>query len=204
MDTEFIHTFAGNPLDRGDLQRRDTEWLSLAQRHKKTRYLAMWRLQVPVKNGSLVWIGCESAVAATRNKPIFLGIGNDVAHFGVDVSILEDPVETLGLAPGCVYEDARNAASQLPASELGIVAQCRAQIDWHHRYRFCSVCGSQTEQERGGLQRTCLDCKTEHFPRTDPVAIMVITDGEYCLLGQSQRSGRGSGCLLYTSDAADE
>lgn len=204
MDNEFVHTFAGNPLDRGDLQRRDSEWLSTAQKHKQTRYLAMWRLQIPIQNGALVWIDCERVVPNTSNKPIFLGLGNDVAHFGVDVSNLEDPATTLGLPSDCVFEDARIAATLLPAAELGIVAQCRAQIDWHLRYRFCSVCGSQTELERGGLQRTCLDCKAEHFPRTDPVAIMLITDDEYCLLGQAQRSGRGSGMYSALAGFIDQ
>ena len=66
------------------------------------------------------------------------------------------------------------------------MAQGRAQVNWHNRHGFCSVCGHPTEVRRGGQKRECPACKTEHFPRTDPVIIMVVYDGDRCLLGQSR------------------
>ena len=83
------------------------------------------------------------------------------------------------------------------AAEAGILAQSRAQLDWHRRHQFCSVCGQRTEQGRGGQVRKCMACKADHFPRTDPVAIMVVTDGERCLLGQSR--GRLSRTGTYSA-----
>ena len=66
------------------------------------------------------------------------------------------------------------------------MAQGRAQVNWHNRHGFCSVCGHATEVRRGGQKRECPACKAEHFPRTDPVIIMLVIDGERCLLGQSR------------------
>jgi NAD+ diphosphatase len=73
----------------------------------------------------------------------------------------------------------------LASTDSGILAQARSQLDWHRRHQFCSVCGTRTEQRKGGHVRRCDDCGAEHFPRTDPVAIMLVTDGDRCLLGQS-------------------
>ena len=79
----------------------------------------------------------------------------------------------------------------------GIAAQARAQVDWHARHRFCGACGSPTEPLRGGQQRTCRKCGANHFPRTDPVVIVVVTDGERCLLGQSH--GRLSSMRMFSA-----
>ena len=67
-----------------------------------------------------------------------------------------------------------------------MLAHARAQINWHARHGFCSVCGNETSVKRGGQKRECTKCKAEHFPRVDPVIIMVVHDQNYCLLGQSR------------------
>jgi NAD+ diphosphatase len=67
------------------------------------------------------------------------------------------------------------------------VAQARALLDWHAHHEFCSSCGSSTRAAQGGALRFCADCRTEHFPRVNPVVISVVVRGEECLLG------RGSG-----------
>ena len=93
--------------------------------------------------------------------------------------------------------DVRTAATLLSAEDAGIAAQARAQVDWHARHRFCGACGSPTEPLRGGQQRTCRNCGANHFPRTDPVVIVVVTDGERCLLGQSH--GRLSSMRMFSA-----
>lgn len=187
-----IHTFAGNPLDRADAARRDPEWLSAAERDANSLFLPLWQLNVLLQSGddtraALGWIAqAEAARLDIEVPPVLLGVDDDGrAHFALDVSALGDPTHELGLADGWRFEDVRAAAMILAVPESGIIAQARSQVDWHRRHRFCSVCGSRSAQDRGGLVRRCPGCGAEHFPRTDPVAIMLIGDGERCLLGQS-------------------
>jgi len=70
---------------------------------------------------------------------------------------------------------------------LGALAQARSLTGWHQRHGFCSVCGTKTVVRMGGYRRDCPACGAEHFPRTDPVVIMLAIDGERCLLGRQAR-----------------
>ena len=195
------HVFAGNPLDHGDVQRRNQGWLDEQATNPRSRFLPLWQLNILVREESGVQLGwlAPDALAPCVNgvPPVFLGLLDGVAHFAIDVSALDEPVEKLGLANGWRFEDARSAASRLRGPEAGIVAQSRSQVDWHRRHQFCSVCGERTEQARGGIVRRCPACKAEHFPRTDPVAIMLVVDGDRCLLGQSR--GRLSSTGMYSA-----
>jgi len=194
------HIFASNPFDRGDVQRRDSQWLDEQAKHPHNRFLPLWQLNILVRSESemrLGWLRPADIEHLEINvPPIFLGLQDGVAHFAIDVSELGDPVHELNLTEGWRFEEARSAATQVSPEEAGIVAQSRAQVDWHRRHRFCSVCGERTAQERGGQTRKCMTCNANHFPRTDPVVIMVVSDGDNCLLGQSRgrlsRTGRYS------------
>ena len=195
-----LHVFAGNPLDRGDAQRRDQAWLEVQARHPDSRFLLLWQLNILIQEASQMQLGwlspADTAHLALHVPPVFLGLLDGVAHFALDVSELGDPSHELNLSEGWRFEEARGAAMQLSPEETGIVAQSRAQIDWHRRHQYCSVCGQRTMPGRGGQVRECPSCGAEHFPRTDPVAIMVVCDGDRCLLGQSRgrlvRTGRYS------------
>ena len=202
----FTHTFAGNPLDRADGLRRNEAAIEAAANHPDTRYLALWNLHVLVEAATseqspaiqLSWLSQPQIERLQISRlPVLLGLRGDIAHFAIDVSQLDDPTHELGLDGNYRFEDCRVAAMALPAQQSGIVAQSRAQLDWHRRHQFCSVCGNATSQQKGGHVRRCADCKSEHFPRTDPVAIMLIDDGECCLLGQS--AGRLARTGMYSA-----
>jgi NAD+ diphosphatase len=184
------HVFAGNPLDRGDAKRRDQQWLEAQATNPQSRFLPLWQLNVLIHDGSEMRLGWLSPSQIQPLQidvpPVFLGLQDGIAHFAIDVSQLDDPRRALRLSEAWRFEDARAAAAQLSLPETGILAQSRAQLDWHRRHRFCSVCGQRTVQGRGGQVRRCVACGAEHFPRTDPVAIMVVCDGDRCLLGQSR------------------
>jgi NAD+ diphosphatase len=75
-------------------------------------------------------------------------------------------------------------ASRLSPEDAAIAAQARHLVDWHSRHRFCPGCGHSTFSKDGGWSRLCGSCGSEHFPRTDPVVIMLVRDGERCLLGR--------------------
>jgi len=195
----LIHTFAGNPLDRADAARRDPEWLARAQVDPGSRYLPLWQLSVLLDGeGRLNWLRTPDITRLEIDlPPVFLGCLDGIPHFAIDVSGVADPHHEMSLDEGVRFEDCRRAAMHLDTPSTGIVAQSRSQIDWHRRHRFCSVCGARTEQDRGGHVRRCGACRAEHFPRTDPVAIMLIVDGDRCLLGQS--AGRPAGTGMYSA-----
>ena len=195
------HVFAGNPLDRSDVQRRNQLWLDEQAANPQSRFLPLWQLNVLLHGASETRLGWLSPTEIERltidPPPVFLGVLQDVAYFAIDMSQLGDPHHELNLHDAWRFEEARSAATQLSPAEAGILAQSRAQIDWHRRHQFCSVCGQRTTQGRGGQVRQCPVCKSEHFPRTDPVAIMLVIDGERCLLGQSR--GRLSRTGMYSA-----
>ena len=186
----MTHVFAGNPLDRGEVVRRDEEWLTAQASEPGSRMLPMWQLNVPVSEDHfLTWMNRKDLSRFNLEaEPIFLGLLDGVSHFVVDVSSVErGEIERDGLT----FEDARTTAEYMSGTDSGIVAQARAQLSWHGRHGFCAVCGHPTHFARGGQVRRCSPkeeggCGTEHYPRTDPVVITVVHDGDRCLLGQSR------------------
>ncbi len=195
------HVFADNPLDRGDQQRRDDAWLAEALKDPASRFLVMPELDVPLSqdgNVSLNWLDARDVRwFGIDVEPVFLGLLDGAAHFAVHVPATSGAAARIRSEDSLTFADARSAASILSGHETGIVAQARAQLDWHNRHGFCSVCGHQTQMGRGGQVRRCTSCRAEHFPRTDPVAIMLVHDGDRCLLGQSR--GRLSRMRMYSA-----
>ncbi len=190
------HTFAGNPLDRAEYQRRDADWLAAREQDAASRFLPLRQLDVLLEGeepARLTWVSGDEAEGLVGPR-FLLGLRDGLAHFAVDVSDTEDDLTLVGERR---YVEVRTAATLLSAEDAGITAQARAQVDWHARHGYCSVCGQPTEAVRGGQQRTCVSCGADHFPRTDPVIIVVVTDGERCLLGQSH--GRLSQMRMFSA-----
>jgi NAD+ diphosphatase len=197
----LIHTFAGNPIDRADLQRRDPDWLDSAFHRPDCRLLAFAQLNVLLHHREKPDLGWLSPSDIARLEidapPIFLGLLDESPAFAVDLSELGDPIHELNLDESWRFTDCRNAAMELDTPQTGIVAQARAQLNWHRTHRHCSQCGKVSESDRGGHVRRCPACKAEHFPRTDPVAIMLIVDSDRCLLGQP--AGRLARTGMYSA-----
>jgi NAD+ diphosphatase len=184
------YVFAGSPLERVDFRRRDADWIAARLAAPTSRLLPVWRLAVPVRETAapeLTWIGCDRRPEQGPD-PILLGVRDGSAHFALDVSAIADPVAELGLA-GTTYPDLRAVASRLLAGDAAIAAQARHLVDWHARHRFCSVCGQPSKVGEAGHVRRCSasECAAEHFPRTDPVVIMLVTRGDRCLLGRQPK-----------------
>ena len=170
------NVFANSPLDRAGHLRTDQAWLKSALADRKTAFIPVWKLMpFLIKNREgrreTGWITGELALPLMRPGAtiIFLGLYKDAAHFAIDVSGFTDPAKEGALAG------------------LGSFADLRTVIDWHHRHGFCANCGQPTVAADAGYKRVCEGCNTEHFPRTDPVVIMLALNGDTCLLGRGAK-----------------
>ena len=191
--------FSGSPLDRSTLQRRDQAWVQRQLEAETTKYLPLWKLNPLVKLGAertLAWARRELfADLQPAPQPLLLGIDEGTAHFAVDVSSVSEAEANLGVADVAKFEELRAIVPQLAPGEASIAAHARSLTDWHARHGYCAACGSETVSVAGGANRRCPDCATEHFPRTDPVAIAVVGRGDRCLLGR----GPGWPSTMYSA-----
>ena len=129
----------------------------------------------------------EARALAPASEIVFLGLLQGVGRFGYGIS----PVTAASLKTCGDFHvtDLRSIAvyGLAAAEHLPPIAEAKALLHWHARHRFCANCGESTQATQAGWRRDCPKCKAEHFPRTDPVAIMLPVDGEHCLLGRSPR-----------------
>lgn len=104
-----------------------------------------------------------------------------------------EAAEAFAENPTFFVKDLRSVATDLllPEGEIGLLAMAKSLLFWHERNRFCANCGHATIPGAAGFRRDCEGCKAQHFPRTDPVAIMLVTRGEKCLLGRSGHFATG-------------
>ncbi len=185
------HVFAGDPLDRADRQRRDNAWLEEQLGNPRSRFLPFFDLKVLVRGDTqleLGWLGPDS-ITHTREgaQPVLLGLHQGRAHFAFDATGSETLHDFVRGRTELDFEDGRQIAPQLSVPESGILAHAKSLVDWHARHSFCANCGAPTQPLSGGKERRCNQCRAHHFPRTDPVAIMLVYDGDRCLLGRNRR-----------------
>ena len=117
----------------------------------------------------------------------FLGLIDGAPRFGHGLA--SQSAEALKGRSDLLVTDLRSIAVQglVAADDLPPIAEAKAVLHWHARHRFCPNCGAGTQLVCGGWRRDCPQCKAEHFPRTDPVVIMLAIDGGRCLLGRTRR-----------------
>lgn len=154
---------------------------------------------------ALALLSARDAARVCRQAPrteTYLGSdasGHHIVAWNVTADGMPNPDDSLSILTGGVFEfmEPRAAAEALPRYESGILAQAKANVDWHLRHGYCARCGGETRSGRGGQLRSCQRCGAEHFPRTDPVVITLVTDGDRCLLGQS--AGRLRAMNMYSA-----
>jgi NAD+ diphosphatase len=187
--------FSGNPLNRASEKRIDTNWIESKRRDASSLIFPMWRLQpfllgsekaAPPLEIGLVQPEIADAFGLDEAICIFLGLDGDRAMFALDISQTSNPTKTGPLAGLGHFRDARVAGSMVSMRDAAIIAQAKALIDWHQRHGFCPKCGTPTKFMDAGYRRLCDQCKAEHFPRVDPVVIMLATHGEACLVGRGK------------------
>lgn len=181
--------FTGSPLDRADAVRSDPA--RLADLLATGRMLVLDGIDPRVEHEALVWAPVDRGV-----ELVFLGLdAGGIGHFA--------PVAQAGSAAPASF-NLWAALSGMAGEEIAIYGTARALVNWHARHRFCAQCGAPTAIAKGGWQRDCTVCPAQHFPRTDPVVIMLVASGEKCLLGRQKQFPPGMySCLAGFVEAAE-
>lgn len=167
--------FTGGVLDRADRERGNPEALAAALSDARARLLKLNGLDPELDHaGRLVW--GRLAELPDDAEPLFLGYIDCTPHFA--------PLATRG-GHGAARSPALSAMLGLmPDDQASLYACARSLVDWHQRHGFCAACGSATALFRAGWARRCEGCGAEHFPRTDPVVIMLAEYQGRALLGR--------------------
>jgi len=174
--------FCGHPLDRDDALRNDPARLAAALAGDAVLLRLDGLAPVVGDDDRLAWGAAGEAEAGA--ELVFLGLLEGRAAFAA-----VPPQGDAG--PAYAHHPAWNLIARLPAEELALYGGARSVLDWHARHRFCARCGQPTRPAKGGWQRDCAEetggCGAEHFPRVDPVAIMLVECEGKVLLGRQAR-----------------
>lgn len=178
MNDGLIPGFTGSPLDRADLVRTNPEQLGALMASPSARLLALDGLDPLLgEEGTLIWTSLAKADAAS--ELVFLGLIEGKPHFA---EVRPDTPDGFSRSSAIFH-----ILDRLPPGEAGTYAAARSLIDWHLRHGFCARCGAKTTIFRGGWGRRCPDCDAEHFPRVDPVVIMLAEHEGRVLVGRQPR-----------------
>jgi NAD+ diphosphatase len=191
-------------LDRQGLKRSDQAYLDALVSRADARFLVMADQKPVIRSNAarteagIRWLtGAELAAADMPiHEPLFLGVDRQSGAGRFALSFTEHRTRHSNHAIELLRPivDLRTLAMQgvMPAEDLSLIGQAKSLSHWHENCRCCGRCGGTTLFKEGGWKRACWACGTEHFPRTDPVVIMLIVDkkGDRCLLGHEARFGK--------------
>lgn len=210
-DAEAV-TFAGGRLDRASRLRGDAAALEAMAADPRARGLALWRGRPLLAAGgemALAWRELDDPLFSGAREPrVFLGLEDGVPCFACSIPDWEpdvEPVEGFGATPMVAHPDLgsdlgfgdlRANMGRLDSGEAGTAAAAKGILGWHQSHGFCANCGARSEAADAGWRRTCPACGAQHFPRTDPVVIMMILSGNSVLLGRSPGWPEGMYSLL--------
>ena len=208
--------FRDSGLNRAAHARGGADQSELLQ-HPQAHVFLFWRGK-PLVSGSddgdkhLANVGVAHAmVPHIVDGPVFLGISETGApYFAADVSPWEpdvvpqdmnafhDPSEQShpDLPSGFRFVELRSIMGQLSLRDAELAATGRGLLEWHRSHGFCANCGDKSKFANAGWERDCPACGRKHFPRIDPVVIMLITHGNSVLVGRSHGWPEGMYSLL--------
>jgi NAD+ diphosphatase len=201
-------TFGGSDLDRAAHLRHDADQMATLRRAGKI--LLLWRGKpLLAEAATLGWVDADHPVVQGRTASVFLGLDAGVARFAQDISDWQPEGDIAApafldstrqshpdLPAGHGFEDLRSVMALLTPREAELAATAKAILQWHASHGFCATCGAASEVSNAGWQRNCPACKAAHFPRTDPVVIMLVTRGNSLLLGRNAVWPEGMYSLL--------
>ncbi|MDG1863249.1 MAG: NAD(+) diphosphatase [Yoonia sp.] len=201
--------FSGSSLDRAAELRGEAATLVQSD---AARACVFWRGKVLLDaDHQLLRLPLSNPIFdATPPEAILLGRENNQLIFAADISgwVPEgfDPNAQIGFfdqsqhmhpaCPDAQFADLRAVMMALSARDAELAATGKAVLEWHRSHRFCAKCGAKSEIAMGGWQRNCPACGMHHFPRNDPVVIMLVTHGNDVLIGRSPGWPEGMYSLL--------
>ena len=186
--------YTGNPLDRLAARRDDEAYIQGLVEDPDSLLVPVWRNQHLMRGDGSDASGLRVAMPGrdelglelAAHPWVLLGTLGDRPVFAVDLDGVEDPATLAGPAFGR-FEELRPLAPLLPGADAAILAQARGLLHWRRNHRFCGRCGSHTVPEQGGYRLGCPQCGLQHFPRTDPVVIMLVHHQGRALLARGTR-----------------
>ncbi len=188
--------------------RSNDEKLFALESHRDARAYVIYRDSLVVRQeagGSRVLLSVDEAMKLGANPgTIFLGLRDGAPLFGMGIAA--QAVEKLLGRDDVAVTELRGMVMKgaVPTEQLSAIAMAKSMVSWHQRHGYCANCGTRTAMKEGGWKRDCPSCKAEHFPRTDPVVIMLVTHGERCLLGRQKQFLPGMwSCLAGFVEAAE-
>ena len=207
-------TFGGSGLDRAGELRGKPDEIGRLMQDAGARGLPIWRgkpLFAGENQEHAGWLEIGHPVLDdAREAPVLLGLDEGDARFAYDISAWEpeEVPDTLGaffdpsqqrhplLEGDLAFAELRGAMTRLTPRDAELIATGKAVLNWHRSHRFCARCGARSAVAMAGWQRDCPSCDGHHFPRTDPVVIMLITRGNSVLVGRSHGWPDGMYSLL--------
>jgi NAD+ diphosphatase len=182
--------FTGATLDRADTLRTDPELVAAAAASREARLVAAGLGDVALDAGEPRLLRVPADGRLDPSTAVLLGLESGVPLFGVDLERLDESRRAELLA-GARRATLREAGMELSQSEGGLAAYLSALLNWHRTHGFCANCGAPTAIADAGVERRCGNCGAHHFPRTDPVVIMLVENDDRILMGS--RSGAPEG-----------
>jgi len=190
-----LNHFIARTVDRVSNIRQDGEWLTARLEDETTRFVPVWQSKNLFDADTRpILLSSHDArdLIPTAVCVILLGVKQSVAYFAIGLPSEGDSAPA-ALAELGRFKDLRRVALLLDEHDCALLAYTKAMVYWHERHRFCGDCGNPTTSVDGGFTRVCADeqCGKQHFPRTDPAIIVLVTSGNRCLLGRQPSWTKG-------------
>lgn len=183
--------YSGMPLDRAATLRSDPSWVARQLEQPTAHVVAASAEGVMIEAGHEPRLSRRSLASLAASgpgliEPILLGLEHGAPLFAIDLDSLDRSAHA-SFVDGARIIGLRDAGALLSRSEGGLAAYLMALLNWHRRHRFCANCGAATAIAQAGYSRRCPSCGAAHFPRTDPVVIMLVEHAGRVLLGRNPR-----------------
>ena len=177
--------FANSPIARLNNEKALDGEIAERLSDPMSRLMPLWRGDPLVAKGGAGFLSIAARSEFPADAPlVMLGERDGVAMFAIDASRCAISADAAPFAEIGAYTPIREAAGVIAKDDLALIGHARWLFEWHRKHRFCANCGAPTEMKNGGAKRACQACEAEHFPRTDPVAIVLAVHGDACLLGR--------------------